>query len=170
MSAASRHSAPTAPLVQQQGGYPAYANNPSLKDGNVQGGSQRMSGPSSTAVAAAADALFMCPITQEMMQDPVMAADGYTWVPRECDAVTEAAAAGNASIPILVAIRPSLSSPHLKPPPPCTAHRYDRSSITLWLQTHNTSPMTNAQLPHKNLTPNHALRSSIMEYKESLQR
>ena len=70
-----------------------------------------------------ADALYMCPITQEVMSDPVMAADGYT---------------------------------------------YDRSAITTWLRTHDSSPMTNARLPHKELTPNHALRSSIMEYKEGL--
>jgi hypothetical protein len=28
--------------------------------------------------------------------------------------------------------------------------------------------MTNARLPHKELTPNHALRSSIMEFNEGL--
>ncbi|GAX73849.1 hypothetical protein CEUSTIGMA_g1299.t1 [Chlamydomonas eustigma] len=69
--------------------------------------------------------MFICPITQEIMKDPVMAADGYS---------------------------------------------YDRSSITQWLQTHHTSPMTNTQLPHKTLTPNHALRSSIMEYLEETSR
>ena len=69
-----------------------------------------------------ADALFTCPITQEVMSDPVIAADGYT---------------------------------------------YDRSAISKWLMTKDTSPMTNARLPHKELTPNHALRSSIMQWKES---
>lgn len=45
--------------------------------------------------------------------------------------------------------------------------QYDRSAISQWLTTKDTSPMTNAKLPHKQLTPNHALRSSIMEWKEN---
>lgn len=65
------------------------------------------------------DNLFICPITQDIMKDPVMAADGFT---------------------------------------------YDRESIAMWLQSHETSPMTNAKFDHKNLTPNHALRSSILEF------
>ena len=82
----------------------------------------RVSGASVTPQVVG-DSLFTCPITQEVMTDPVVAADGYT---------------------------------------------YDRSAITKWLATHATSPMTNAKLPHKELTPNHALRSSIMEYNEGL--
>ncbi|GJP56335.1 hypothetical protein CLOM_g15397 [Closterium sp. NIES-68] len=35
---------------------------------------------------------------------------------------------------------------------------YERSSIEEWLQTHDTSPSTHEPLPHKHLTPNHALR------------
>ena len=32
-----------------------------------------------------------------------------------------------------------------------------------WLEAHDTSPLTNARLPHKGLVRNHALRSAIME-------
>lgn len=67
-------------------------------------------------------ASFFCPITMEIMRDPVMVADEQT---------------------------------------------YERSSIEGWLQHHNTSPATNAELPHKNLTPNHALRNAIEEWQES---
>eukprot|EP00955_Chlamydomonas_euryale_P083114 363801-Chlamydomonas_euryale.AAC.12 len=46
-------------------------------------------------------------------------------------------------------------------------YTYDRAAIAMWLQGgHNTSPMSNAPLPHQNLTPNNALRSSIMEWKQ----
>ncbi len=61
-----------------------------------------------------------CPITQEVMKEPVMAADG---------------------------------------------HSYEKAAITKWLSEHNTSPLTNEVLPHKGLTPNHALRSAIEEYR-----
>jgi len=61
---------------------------------------------------------FVCPITQELMKDPVMAADGFT---------------------------------------------YERVAISEWLKDHNTSPSTNLELDHKNLIPNHAIRSMIME-------
>ncbi len=36
-----------------------------------------------------------------------------------------------------------------------------------WFLTHNTSPLSNAPLPHKNLIPNHNLRSTIMEFKQN---
>jgi hypothetical protein len=45
-------------------------------------------------------------------------------------------------------------------------YTYDRRAIGQWFDAHNTSPMSNAVLPHTQLTPNNALRSSIMEWKE----
>ncbi|MEW5305626.1 MAG: hypothetical protein WDW36_008156 [Sanguina aurantia] len=65
------------------------------------------------------DTLLLCPITQEVMQDPVIAADG---------------------------------------------HCYERAAIANWLTNHDTSPMTNAPMAHKMLTPNHQLRSAALEY------
>jgi hypothetical protein len=67
--------------------------------------------------------MFLCPITQELMDDPVVAADGNT---------------------------------------------YERAAITQWLATHDTSPMTNARMTHKELTPNLAVRSAILEHREQL--
>ena len=32
-----------------------------------------------------------------------------------------------------------------------------------WLETHDTSPLTNERLPHKGLIRNHTLRSAIMD-------
>ncbi|GMH59528.1 hypothetical protein TrST_g11507 [Triparma strigata] len=63
---------------------------------------------------------FECPITMELMNDPVIAADG---------------------------------------------HSYERSEITAWLIKNNTSPKTNDELEHKMVTPNHALRIMIEDWK-----
>lgn len=60
----------------------------------------------------------ICPITQDVMEDPVVCADG---------------------------------------------HSYERAAITHWLLAKDTSPSTNARLPHKNVVPNHALRNLIAE-------
>ncbi|XP_024175721.1 U-box domain-containing protein 33 isoform X1 [Rosa chinensis] len=63
---------------------------------------------------------FICPIFQEVMQDPHVAADGFT---------------------------------------------YEAEALRGWLDSgHDTSPMTNQKLEHKNLVPNHALRSAIQEW------
>ena len=64
---------------------------------------------------------MLCPITHEMMVDPVVCADG---------------------------------------------HSYERSWITQWLSMNDTSPKTNAQLEHTNLTSNHTLRGSIEQFSE----
>ena len=47
---------------------------------------------------------------------------------------------------------------------PCFAadgHSYEREHIVAWLATHNTSPLTNEQLPHRMVVPNHALKALI---------
>ena len=49
----------------------------------------------------------------------------------------------------------------------CDGHTFERSAITVWLQNHNTSPITNEPLPDKRLTPNHALVSAINAYVQS---
>lgn len=62
---------------------------------------------------------LLCPITREVMKDPVIAADGYT---------------------------------------------YDRSAIRAWLESgKDRSPMTNAVLAHRNLTPNRTLKMLIQK-------
>lgn len=53
---------------------------------------------------------------------------------------------------------------------PCVAadgYTYDRKAIEKWLQENDNSPMTNMALPHKNLIPNYALVSAILEWKSS---
>ena len=74
--------------------------------------------PNMSGLATHEMAAAVCPITQEIMEDPVVCADG---------------------------------------------HSYERSAIEKWLQARQTSPCTNAPLPHKNLVPNHALRNLIAE-------
>mmetsp|Transcript_32791 Transcript_32791/g.71670 ORF Transcript_32791/g.71670 Transcript_32791/m.71670 type:complete len:705 (+) Transcript_32791:96-2210(+) len=43
-------------------------------------------------------------------------------------------------------------------------HSYERRHIERWLSHHGTSPVTGAELPQRNLFPNHALRNAIQEY------
>jgi len=47
-------------------------------------------------------------------------------------------------------------------------YTYERSAIELWLQTHNTSPMTNETVESKKVRPNIVLRNSLAEYRASL--
>lgn len=65
--------------------------------------------------------VFTCPITREIFEDPVVAADGFT---------------------------------------------YERSAIIQWIRGSTNSPMTNMPLDHLSLTPSHALRSAIVEWKQ----
>merc|ERR1719169_204733 len=62
---------------------------------------------------------FYCPISQQVMHDPVCLSDGHT---------------------------------------------YERRHIERWLRNHNTSPVSNEELPQKATFPNHALRNAIDEY------
>lgn len=41
---------------------------------------------------------------------------------------------------------------------------YDRGTISVWLASHDTSPLTNLRLANTNLLPNIALRNSIQEW------
>jgi len=64
---------------------------------------------------------YICPITSEIMEDPVFTADGHT---------------------------------------------YERVAISRWLESRNTSPLTNARLATRTLTPNIVLKKLIREFKE----
>ncbi|CAI5496288.1 unnamed protein product [Closterium sp. Naga37s-1] len=72
-------------------------------------------------VATAPPCLF-CPITQELMVNPVIAADGHT---------------------------------------------YELVAIQQWLEKSDRSPMTNVRLPSKALVPNRALKSMILDWRET---
>ena len=44
-------------------------------------------------------------------------------------------------------------------------HTYEAEALREWLHNgHDTSPMTNLKLAHRNLVPNHPLRSAIQEW------
>ncbi len=47
-------------------------------------------------------------------------------------------------------------------------YSYERLNVTAWLNVNNTSPRTGAPLKNKNITPNHALRAAIEEYKNEI--
>ena len=71
-------------------------------------------------MAGAIPHAFMCPITCDVMDRPVVAADG---------------------------------------------HSYELEAITQWLESHSTSPLTNARLHTTVLIPNVALRKAIDEWR-----
>ena len=45
---------------------------------------------------------------------------------------------------------------------------YERSAIQQWLQTHDTSPMTNEPMPHKHLIPDPELLNKLHVLNEKL--
>jgi hypothetical protein len=49
----------------------------------------------------------------------------------------------------------------------CDGHTYERSAIEYWLQSNNTSPITNEPLSSKALIPNFLLRSQIAAFKDA---
>jgi hypothetical protein len=85
----------------------------------AEGMSQAAAAPAAAAVARFVLDFFQCPLTMEVMKDPVITADGQT---------------------------------------------YERSEIERWFALGNrTSPLTAAELPSTNLTPNIVLRNAIRE-------
>ena len=46
-------------------------------------------------------------------------------------------------------------------------HTFERACIEAWLRKNDTSPATGEILPHKNLVPNHTLRSDIAEWRDA---
>ena len=87
-----------------------------------EGGSSGAAGPSEASEAAEVPDDYVCPITSEIMTDPVSTLDGYT---------------------------------------------YERTAITEWLRTKNTSPSTGATLETTILIPNLSLRSMIRSFVEA---
>ena len=86
------------------------------------GGSSGAAGPSEASEAEEVPDDYICPITAEIMTDPVSTMDGFT---------------------------------------------YERTAITEWLLTKDTSPFTGATLESKTLVPNLSLRSMIRSFSEA---
>ena len=86
------------------------------------GGSSGVAGPSEASEAAEVPDDYVCPITSEIMTDPVSTVDGFT---------------------------------------------YERTAITEWLRTKDTSPSTGATLEITILIPNYSLRSVIRNFVEA---
>jgi len=87
-----------------------------------EGGSSRVAGSSEASEAAEVPDDYICPITAEIMSDPVSTLDGFT---------------------------------------------YERTAITEWLRTKDTSPFTGTTLESKSLIPNYSLRSVIRSFVEA---
>ena len=94
-----------------------------------------------------------CPITQDIMTDPVMTADGHTY---------EREAIEHWCVPRLAA------AAHRSPrrPPPCSACAHGQltpraPARRARLESHNTSPLTGLPLSSHVLTPNAQLLAQI---------
>ena len=60
-----------------------------------------------------------------------------------------------------------MSDPHIT----ADGFTYEAEAIRGWLVSgHDTSPMTNLKLAHRNLTPNRGLRSVILEWQQQQRR
>ena len=109
----------------------------------------------------------MCPITAEIMRDPVSTADGASAAPPPLSLLP---VGHNHAYPRLqphVSRAATACTPGLQPymyriciP----GHTFERVAIERWLRTHGTSPMTGAALPHKHLVPAISLRQLIVEF------
>ena len=95
----------------------ATAAAPSAPSGGGAGGESSQS----AATAISVPEIFLCPITTELMRDPVSTIDGLT---------------------------------------------YERSAITQWLRTNNTSPLTGAVLESDLLIPCVLVRGQIQDLLE----
>ena len=86
---------------------------------------------------------YLCPITSEIMTDPV------------------------------VTVRFTALAPHTRCSPPrllwwqADGFTYERAAIAKWLEDHDTSPKTGARLEFKALFPNQSLRAIIREFQEA---
>ena len=89
-----------------------------MADGG-EGNSSRAVGPSEASEVVEVPDDYICPITAEIMTDPVSTMDGFT---------------------------------------------YERTAITEWLRTNNTSPFTGATLESKALIPNLLVRSLLRAF------
>ena len=86
---------------------------------DAEGGSSGVASPSEASEAAEVPDDYVCPITAEIMTDPVSTSDGFT---------------------------------------------YERTAISEWLRTKDTSPVTGATLESKTVIPNLSLRSMIRAF------
>ena len=97
----------------------AVAKADALERAIVEGGEGGAVVPSEASEAAKVPDDYICPITADIMTDPVSTMDGFT---------------------------------------------YERTAISEWLQTNDTSPVTGAELESKALVPNLSLRSMIRSF------
>ena len=126
-----------------------------------EGGSSGAAGPSEASEVAVPDQ-YVCSITAEIMTDPVCTVRAI-----HCPRGLFCIPCTRNSRPHHPTPRPSsaVCPPHIAKQ--VDGHTYERSAIELWLETHNTSPATGAELESKQLNPNHSLRSLIQDDQEA---
>ena len=112
-----------------------------------------------------------CPMTLELMRDPVICADGPFTHCSVC-VLLLSKLFGEARLSVkAVMLVPLVETPlscsldydwrDVRFCHRCAGHTYERGWIERWLLDHRTSPVTNARLKHTKLVPNIALRKII---------
>ncbi len=56
--------------------------------------------------------------------------------------------------------------PMLHPVVTADGHTYERAAIEAWLEQHDTSPLTNERLPHRQVVPNMLVRAQLLALRE----
>jgi len=64
---------------------------------------------------------------------------------------------------------PLTMEPMVQPVVTADGHTYEQAAIAAWLEQHETSPLTNERLPHKNTIPNQLARTQLMALREKHQ-
>ena len=120
----------------------------------------RVAAETAAAAAAKQKGEFICPLSLELMSEPVVAADGITY--ERAHARSSACNLTPAYLPCASClwVSWSLLSGSLTRKVVLRG-RYERCQIELWLSKKRTSPITGVPLAHTHLTPNLALKALI---------
>ncbi|CAI5512179.1 unnamed protein product [Closterium sp. Naga37s-1] len=103
--------------------------------------------------------------TKEMMVNPELAADGYTYeksLETPCPPSHPLLLIPSHPLSLLSTAQEMMVNPVLA----ADGHTYEKEAIESWLESSDRSPMTNEQLPSKDLVPNHAVRAMIKDWRE----
>ncbi len=145
--------------------------------------------PSGNGSSTKISELFVCPLTQEVIVFPVVAADGMTyeestirqWIydyKKDFSPMTRKKLANKILIPNqtiidakdkylikLIIICPLEGKLMEEPVIAADGYTYEREAIEAWFKNTSISPMTNKSVPSRTLIPNQAIKSVIGDYK-----
>jgi len=127
---------------------------------------------------------FMCPITGEILLDPVVASDSVEdmrWLVRAAVNLADEEGEDKEGEDAPADEKAGVDRKKVKDDAPDSAagvdwknepcwdgHTYSRAAIAKWFVQNQTSPLTGVRLTNLQLLPNHAMRKAIEEAREKL--